>query len=205
MLIPTRKRRLSCRAAMILTAVVFAATLPIPQVSYAMTPQEKHVAAVANDVISLANSGRRGAALRNDVAKLLLRNSDIDGIARFALGRYRAKLPKHLRRDYKRAVLNYVAGLFTYYADDFVGSGLKIKASRKNGKFVLVDSAVSLADGGNTQLRWRLRISGNYRKIADINFRGIWLSLRLRDKFVSVLNKNKGDFNALLDHLHANS
>jgi ABC-type transporter MlaC component len=92
-----------------------------------------------------------------------------------------------------------------YYADDFVGSGVKIRSSHKNGKFVLVDSAVSMSKGGNTKLRWRLRAGGNYKKIADINFRGIWLSIRLRDDIASVLKRNKGDFAALIAHLDANS
>ena len=114
-------------------------------------------------------------------------------------------MPKSLKSQYNKAILNYVASLFVFHADDFVGSGVKIKASRPNGNFVLVDSAVNMAGGGNTKLRWRLRANGNYKKIADINFKGIWLSLRLRDEIVSVLNRNKGDFGALIAHLRANS
>lgn len=203
--IPYRDDKLTRRTLLGLTTALLAMTMLPLQPALASSPHEKHVEAVANNVISLANSGRRGAALHKDVAALLNRNSDIGGIARFALGRYRKKLPKRLKSKYNRAILNYVAGLFVYYADDFVGSGVKIKSSHKNGRFVLVDSAVSMAKGGNTKLRWRLRARGNYRKIADINFRGIWLSLRLRDEIASVLKKNKGDFSALIAHLEANS
>ena len=205
MLHPFCERQLSRRSVVGMTAALFCSALVPVQSALAMTPHEKHVAAVANNVISLANSGRRGLALRKDVAALLRRNSDINGIARFALGRYRKKLPSGMKSKYNKAILNYVAGLFVYYADDFVGSGVKIKASRKNGKFILVDSAVSMSRGGHTPLRWRLRSKGRYKKIADINFKGIWLSLRLRDEIVSVLNKNNGDFAALIAHLDANS
>ncbi len=205
MLIRSQNRAFSRRKIITMTAALWAASLAAMPQALAMTPQEQHVATVAGNVMSLANSGRRGVALRNDVAALLIRSSDINGIARFALGRYRSKLPKAKRHEYNRAVLIYVAGLFARYADDFVGSGVKIKASRKTGKFILVESSVHLARGGSTTLRWRLRANGNYRKIADINFRGIWLSLRLRDAFVSVLNKNNGDFGALLDYLRVNS
>ena len=196
---PTRRTVVAVAGALLASALTPVST------ALAMTPHEQHVVKVANNVISLANSGRRGAALRQDVARLLLKNSDIGGIARFALGRYRNKLPKNMRKSYNTAILYYVAGLFTYYADDFVGSGLRIKASHKSGKFVLVDSDVNMARGGNTPLRWRLRAKGNYRKIADINFRGIWLSIRLREEIGSVLKRNKGDFQALIAHLHANS
>lgn len=205
MLTPYRDRKLSRRTLLGLTTAFFATALLPMQRALASSPHEKHVEAVANNVISLANSGRRGIALRKDVAALLNRNSDIGGIARFALGRYRKKLPKSMKSKYNRAILNYVAGLFVYYADDFVGSGVKIRSSHKNGKFVLVDSAVSMSKGGNTKLRWRLRAGGNYKKIADINFRGIWLSIRLRDEIASVLKRNKGDFAALIAHLDANS
>lgn len=186
------------------TAFILAGTSLAPAV-HALTPQEKHVASVASNVMSLANSGRRGNALRNDVAALLNRYSDIRGIARFALGRYRKSLPSKLAKKYNTAVLYYVAGLFTKYADQFVGSGVDIKASHPSGKFVLVDSSVQLARGGSTALRWRLRASGNYRKISDISFKGVWLSLRLRDEFTSVLKRTGGDFDALISHLHASS
>lgn len=202
---PHSDRKLPRRSVLGMTAALFVtAFAPVPA-AFGMSPQEQHVAAVANNVISLANSGRRGTALRKDVAALLRRNSDINGIARFALGRYRKELPRSKKSRYNKAILNYVASLFVVYADDFVGSGVKIKASRKNGKFVLVDSAVSMSSGSKTPLRWRLRANSSYQKIADINFRGIWLSLRLRDEIVSVLNRNKGDFDALIAHLHANS
>ena len=140
MLPPYRDHKLSRRTLLGLTTAMFATALLPIQTALAASPHEKHVEAVANNVISLANSGRRGIALRKDVASLLRRNSDINGIARFALGRYRKKLPKTLKSKYNTAILNYVAGLFVFYADDFVGSGVKIKSSHKNGKFVLVVS-----------------------------------------------------------------
>ena len=199
------KTCLSRRAILSLSgAAAIAVTVPaLP--ALAMTPQEKHVTVVANNVIALANSGHRGTALRNQVATLLVRYSDINGIAQFALGKYRRQMPAAIRKNYNNAVLYYLAGLFSRYADDFVGSGVQIKSSRKSGRFILVDSSLNLSKGGNTKLRWRLRAKGNYRKIADINFRGIWLSIRLREEIVKVLARHKGDFNALIGHLHANS
>ncbi len=199
------KTCLSRRAVLSLIAgAAMSAVLPVT-LAHAMTPQEKHVAAVANNVIALANSGHRGVTLRNQVATLLVRYSDVNGIAQFALGKYRRQLPSAMRKTYNHAVLYYLAALFTRYADDFVGSGVQIRSSRESGKFILVDSSLNLSRGGNTKLRWRLRAKGNYRKIADINFRGIWLSLRLREEIGSVLARHDGDFNALIGHLHANS
>lgn len=199
------KTCLSRRAVLSLIAgAAMSAVLPVT-LAHAMTPQEKHVAAVANNVIALANSGHRGVTLRNQVATLLVRYSDVNGIAQFALGKYRRQMPAAVRKRYNHAVLYYLAGLFSRYADDFVGSGVQIRSSRKTGRFILVDSSLNLAKGGNTKLRWRVRAKGNYRKIADINFRGIWLSIRLREEIVRVLARYDGDFDALIGHLNANS
>jgi ABC-type transporter MlaC component len=41
---------------------------------------------------------------------------------------------------------------------------------------------------------------GSYR-VQDINVRAIWLSLQLKQRFTSVLKRNKGDFNALFAEL----
>lgn len=164
----------------------------------ALTPQEKHVSALTRDVIALARSGERGAALQSRVAHMLNRNSNMGAVARFALGPYRSKLPSDRKNEYYKLVETYVANLFAQYVGDFAGTGVEIENSRTSGKFVIVDSRIVSA---GTKLKWKVFSKGNSHRITDVNFRGIWLSIRMRDQFVSVLKNNGGKFDALLAYL----
>ena len=163
-----------------------------------LTAQERHVSTLTKNVMDLAHSGKRGTALQNCVARMLNRHSSISSVARFALGPYRAKLPASRKSEYYKLVQKYVASLFAQYVNDFAGTGVDIEKSRRSGKFVIVDSRIRSA---GTKLQWRVYSKGNSHRITDVNFRGIWLSIRMRDQFVSVLKSNNGDFDALMNYL----
>jgi ABC-type transporter MlaC component len=133
---------------------------------------------------------------------MLNQHSSISSVARFALGPYRRKLPANQKKEYYSLVQKYVAALFAEYVHEFAGTGVEIEKSRASGKFVIVDSRITSA---GTKLRWRVYSRGNKHRITDVNFKGIWLSIRMRDQFVSVLKSNNGDFGALISYLRANS
>ncbi len=62
-------------------------------VSAAVDPAEGYVGRIAKEVMSLANSGAKGPALRGRFASVLNRYVNLRTIANFALGPYQKKLP----------------------------------------------------------------------------------------------------------------
>jgi phospholipid transport system substrate-binding protein len=171
----------------------------------AATAPEKYVQRIGDDVIALANSGARGGALRTRFASLLQRHSDIRSIALFSLGIYQKKLPSGLRSQYFELVMRYAAGFFAYYVDDFAGSGFDVKASKPQGKAIIVESSIRYSGGRSAPVKWRVVNAGGGYRVNDVNVRGIWLSLQMQQLFTSVLKRNKGDFPALLDYLRKNA
>ena len=62
-------------------------------------------------------------------------------------------------------------------------------------------SAIKLKGGGREQVRWRLiPASGGFR-ISDVNLKGVWMSISMKDRFTKVLTKSKGDFDPLFNEL----
>ncbi len=167
----------------------------------ALSGPEKYVTRIADDVMSLARSSTRGGALKSRFTNLLSRHSDIRTIARFSLGKYRKKLPAARRSEYYKLVLDYVAGLFVYYIDDFSGTALAIKSSSVRGKWVTINSEIRYSGARPTPVVWRVRSSGSRHRVADVNIRGIWMSIRMRDQFVQLLNRSGGDMDALFAYL----
>jgi len=178
-------------------AAALLATIPAAGSALALTPPEQFVKEVSRQIISVANSGGGKAAMRKRFTSLLGRYSDVRSVAMLALGTYRGSLPAGKRDEFVRLVAQYIAAFFVYYIDEFRGTSLEIKSSVQQGKATLIDSRIT--NGG--PVRWRIAGGGGGYRVQDINVRAIWLSLQLKQRFTSVLKRNKGDFNALFAEL----
>ncbi len=178
--------------------------LPLTARAALAASPESYVTSLANQVMALARSGQSGRALKSRFVSLLTRSANMHAIARFALGKYRRKMPRSMQAEYYRLVIDYIAGLFVYYRKDLAASKLVIKRTTRRGKWITVDTDLVFANGAKSPVKWRITGSGSYR-VGDVNIKGIWLSLRMRDKFVSILNRSNGDFGALMAYLRENS
>ncbi|WP_395686954.1 phospholipid-binding protein MlaC [Aestuariivirga sp.] len=166
----------------------------------ANTPAEDYVTRIADDVMKLANHGEKGPALRGKFAALMNRYINIKAIADYALGPYAKKLPGAKRAEFYDLVSNYAAALFVYYVEDFRGTELEIMSTTKQGKFTVIHSAIT-GGGGREQVRWRLTPSGGSYRVSDVNIKGVWLTISMKDRFSKVLKASKGDFEPLFAEL----
>lgn len=170
-------------------------------VSAAVDPAEGYVGKIADEVMSLANGGAKGDALRGKFAAVLNRYINLHTIANFALGPYQKQLPAGDRNEFYTLFSNYAAALFVYYVDDFKGSNLEIISNSQQGNFTTIVSAIVQNGGGREQVKWRLvPVGGGYR-VSDINIKGVWLTIATKKRFSDVLNRSKGDFGALFAEL----
>lgn len=180
--------------------VALAALFAMAAPAAANTPAEDYVTGIAEDVMNLANHGQKGPALRAKFAALMNRYINLKGIADYALGPYAKQLPAAKRAEFYNLVSNYAAALFVYYVEDFRGSKLEIMSTSKQGKFTVIQSAIT-GGGGREQVRWRLTPSGGGYRVADVNIKGVWLTISMKDRFSKVLKASKGDFDPLFAEL----
>ena len=166
----------------------------------ASTAAEDYVTGIADQVMQLANNGKKGPALKSQFASLLNRYINLKGIADYALGPYAKQLPAGRRTEFYGLVNNYAAALFNYYVDDFRGNKLDIISTSKQGKFTVIQSAIT-GRGGREQVKWRLVPSGGGFRVADVNVKGVWLTISMKDRFSKVLKQSKGDFDPLFAEL----
>ena len=183
-----------------LSVLAFGALVAAAVPAEAETAAEAYVKKIADDVMALANTGEKGKALRGRFAALLNRYINLKSIADYALGPYNKKMPAGDRAEFYKLVSNYAAALFVYYVDDFRGTKLEIISNTKQGKFTVIHSAIT-GKGGREQVRWRLVPSGGSFRISDVNLKGVWLTIAMKDRFGKVLKKSDGDFSALFAEL----
>lgn len=196
----TKKRSFTRRefAALLLGTIAFGNT---GAALAAIDPAEGYVDRIAGEVMALANGNIRGTALKTRFASLLNRYINLKAIANFALGPRQKLLPPAKREEFYRLFNSYAAALFVYYADDFKGSELDIISNSKQGKFIVITSAIVSNSGGREQVKWRITQTGDGYKISDINIKGVWLTIATKKRFSEVLNRSKGDFEVLFAEL----
>lgn len=194
---PLNRRELGGLA---LAALFGAAQLGMASPASASTAAEDYVTKIAGDVMALANTGQKGPALRAKFAALMNRYINLKAIADYALGPYGKKLPASQRAEFYDLVSTYAAALFVYYVEDFRGTELEIISTNKQGKFTVIQSAIK-GKGLAEQVRWRLTPSGSGYRVSDVNIKGVWLTISMKDRFNKVLKSSKGDFGPLFAEL----
>lgn len=194
---PLNRRELGGLA---LALLLGAAPVGLATPAVASTAAEDYVTGIARDVMALANTGQKGPALRAKFAALMNRYINLKGIADYALGPYAKKLPANQRPEFYNLVNNYAAALFVYYVEDFRGTELEIMSTTKQGKFTVIQSAIT-GKGGREQVKWRLSPSGGGFRVSDVNIKGVWLTISMKDRFSKVLKSSKGDFDPLFAEL----
>ncbi len=181
----------------------FITALSLPMIggvpALASTPAEDYVHQLGIEVLHLAAGGHKGdRALQRKFAGLLNRYINIPSVANFALGMAKSSLPDSQKSQFYELVGNYAAALFVWYVADFQGTDLKVTGSSEQGKFITVDSAVA---GKGEQLRWRVTGSPGAFRVADLNVKGVWLSIAMKKMFEDTLNSSHGDFQPLFAKL----
>ncbi len=187
------------------TLAALAVLAPLPSRAQARRGPEDFARDLGEKVIRLARSPSSDAQLKRQFLKLLTSSADIRAVARFALGKYRRRMPKKLMNEYYRLVLDYIAGLFVWYRKDLAAREIRVQGTSTRGQWATVKTALIFDDGASRPVLWRIHVGGARYRVGDLNIRGIWLSLRMRDKFVSILNESGGDFGALMRYLRENS
>jgi phospholipid transport system substrate-binding protein len=180
--------------------ILFASTLGTGLTNQALADDGAgiYVQKLGVEVIKLANGGTRGdKALQRRFANLFTRYINIANVANFALGPAQNDLPNKDKAMFHDLVANYAAALFVWFVDDFQGETLKITDVEEQGKFTIVSTSIKSGVIGSEKLRWRVAGSNGKYRIADLNVKGVWLSISLKKLFADTLKSSKGDFEVL--------
>jgi phospholipid transport system substrate-binding protein len=167
-----------------------------PQLALAANAAESYVGQIGNSVIEAANNGSV-ASFRT----LLRQNADIPSIALFSLGQYRKNLPESAKAEYYQLVEQSISSVFAAHTSKLAGKTLTVSGSRSAPDSVIVASRLEQAGGRSIPVLWRVVQRGGGYKIFDVSVDGVWLANTQKTSFTSVLQRNGGSVQALMDHL----
>lgn len=129
---------------------------------------------------------------------------DMKTISRFSLGRYWRVSSKQQRKEYfelfRRMVLNAYSKRFSEYAGQKFETGAVRKAGPRD---YIVTSFVVDAEGDHpsVQVDWRVRYKNNRYQVIDIIVEGVSMAVTQRSDFSSVIQRDGGNVQALINHL----
>ncbi|MGP1396846.1 MAG: MlaC/ttg2D family ABC transporter substrate-binding protein [Inquilinaceae bacterium] len=127
---------------------------------------------------------------------------DIPTIGRFVLGRNWRQATEEQQREYLKLIEDLVIETYSRRFSGYSGERFTIGSTRPQGENdVLVMSQIVRPDGPPINVGWRVRDrSGGYR-IIDVIVEQISMGVTYRDEFNSIIQRNGGRIEALLDAL----
>ncbi|MBL6641543.1 MAG: ABC transporter substrate-binding protein [PS1 clade bacterium] len=161
------------------------------------------VMALADDAIEILSNEKTRAGREAKFAALLNERANMRRIARFTLGQFGRKISKDDFAKFEKLLGQFIVKVYANrlgeYSDEKVMVG-KAQAKKKN---VIVESRIEFANGREPiDIDWWLRLEKDgSMTLFDVRVLGVWMAQEQRDAFASVLKNNKGDINALLEHL----
>ena len=161
------------------------------------------VTKLADDAITILSANKDRAGREAAFATLLDERANMRRIARFTLGQFGRQISKDDFTTYEALLGEFIVKVYANrlgeYSDEKVIVG-KAQAKKKN---VIVASRIKFANGREPiDIDWWLRLEKDGSlSLFDVRVLGVWMAQEQRDAFASVLKNNKGDINALLEHL----
>ncbi|MFQ5955162.1 MAG: phospholipid-binding protein MlaC [Kiloniellales bacterium] len=156
---------------------------------------------------------------------------DLPYLARFVLGRYRKRYSPAERENFETAFQDYIIAAYTSLFRKYFSGDLQVLANRVLGgevtaedltsnlkrlqseldkiewavagdeRHVYLDTRIDLEKGEPLRVQWRLLRRGDWYRIVDVEIKGVSLAVMHRSDLQSVLRRNNGRIERLIDIL----
>ena len=193
-----RRLLLSCASAAV--ALTVATRAQTPAAGAAETDPAAFIQRAGTDLARVVTGSQSVAEKRQRLLPFLDRTVDVDGVARFCLGRYWALAAPEQRAEYLRLfriiLANGVAGRLGDYQEGktTVTTG---RVEEQQDSFV-VPTVVTRGNNPPNRVSWLVVRTATGLRIADVTAEGVSLRLTQRNDYASYLSRNGGDVAKLL-------
>jgi len=163
------------------------------------TGDQAFVRQLSEKLIAVINGPGSLAAKKQQILPLIDKNVDVDGIARFCLGRYwHTATPAQQQKFldlFHHVLLNSITGKLGQYEGVQIGVGGS--TGRGNG-LTAVTTTITRPGQPTTDVQWVIGHVDGAPRISDIIGEGVSLSITQRGDYSSYLQRNGNSVDALL-------
>ena len=163
------------------------------------------VSELVNDAISkLSDKDLTKEEKSNYIAKIALKNVDINALSLYTLGELRKSTDQKDLDRYQQVFEKYFLKSLTSRLNDYSNNKFEIvDAEKKNSNYTIVKSKI-VANDKNPEIKidWRIYTKNPEKPlIRDLIVEGLSLARTQKEEFSSILSSNNNDINLLITKL----
>ena len=173
--------------------------------AFADAKTEEYVRTNANDVLASLNApGLTASERRAQFQTYMDEFANLDAVAKFVIGKYAKRFSDEEMETYLATFREYALAVYEFYFNEYRGRDVKVVGSTdRNSRDSIVDTEIVRADGQELEVRWRVLNRGGQYQVVDVALQAegtmIWLAIEQRAQFLSILDKNNGSSEALIE------
>jgi len=187
-------RRYLSFGAMVLAFALFAAS---PQGHAAMDPGA-FVGTLGNQGIQTLGSNVPPAQRVARFRQLFQADFDVDGLGRFAIGRYWQAFTPEQQQEFLRLYQEYTIQAYADKLGQYGGAQFRVTGTQPSAGGAVVSSEVIRSNGQPVQIDWHLIDEGGGYKVSDVYVDRVSMKVTQRDEFAKIIQSNGGQPSALL-------
>jgi phospholipid transport system substrate-binding protein len=159
---------------------------------------------MAQEAISVL-SEKNTTIIKQKFSDLLRSGFDIDGIARFTLGRHWRTATPEQQREYSTLFANYVVGIYANRFQAYSGEELKVVGIKPDGEGYIVNSTIAKPGAPNPiKVDWMLsKGQDNMLRVRDVVIEGVSMGITQRSEFSTIVQNSGGNIEGLLSQLRS--
>ncbi|MDE2228429.1 MAG: ABC transporter substrate-binding protein [Alphaproteobacteria bacterium] len=191
-----------CLAASLAVAVLIAA--PGASRGQAAGDPGGFMATLGNQVIQLIGNRQQPAAQRKQqFAQLVNQSFDVDGIARFVLGRYWRTASDSERQQFKQVFDTYMIDVYWGHFNQYTGQRFVVTTKRPVGEGTTLVTSQIIQPSGQQPVNvvWRVSSHNGKYQITDVSIEGVSELVTYRQEFASAISQNGGNVATLINQL----
>ena len=176
-----------------LVCVAWLAATPAPA-QQQTDPAVKFMAQVGRELMAAART--RSPSV---IANVFQRYADVSYIGMYSLGTYRGLLPASERSNFLSGMVKFIGRYAATESQKYVVTKVEWSdESIRGSNGIMVDSKITLANGGTYDVRWLLTRYGSSYRVRDAMVGPLWVTPLLKSLFEDYIAQNGGHPKALV-------
>jgi phospholipid transport system substrate-binding protein len=181
-----------------LTFAALAALVPLSVRAQVADKAAAFVKSTGDRLVAVVNGPGTTAAKRTQMSQIINTDVDVDGIARFCLGRYWRTATPEQQKQYLSLFHEVLVTNITSKLGEYQGVTFSMGHSKPQDEEAVVSTTVVRPNNPPTAVDWIIANPTTEPKIIDVVAEGTSLRLTQRQDYASYLTHNNGSVDALI-------
>jgi phospholipid transport system substrate-binding protein len=198
---PTRRTAITLLAA----AIAGAGSIALTPAARAddVSAARAMIQTTGSTLLGVVNSSAGYAQKQAQLKQLVDDNVDVDGVARFVLGRFWRVATPQQQQEYMQTFRQLLVYAVTGQASTFQGASFSVGSATQQPVGIVVNTTVNVPGKPQATVQWVVQMMNGQPKIIDIIAEGTSLRLTERNDYAGVISQHGGRIQPLIDAMRS--